>query len=59
MLLLLRAIISGSLLYSLVNHHAVDASSTWLGLLIRFSPKGGCQNYGPFLGPYNNAAPNI
>ena len=20
---------------------------------------GGCQNYGPFLGPYYNAAPNI
>ena len=22
-------------------------------------PKGGCQNYGPFLGPYYNTAPNI
>ena len=20
---------------------------------------GGCQNYGPFLGPYHNTAPNI
>ena len=20
---------------------------------------GGCQNYGPFLGPYSNTAPNI
>ena len=20
---------------------------------------GGCQNYGPFLDPYNNTAPNI
>ena len=30
-----------------------------IGIYARWIYMGGCQNYGPFLGPYYNTAPNI
>ena len=30
-----------------------------LGCNCRTSHMGGCQNYGPFLGPYYNTGPNL
>ena len=33
-------------------------SNSWIISIIGLY-MGGCQNYGPFLGPYYNTAPNI
>ena len=32
--------------------------TSFLGVTVQ-DPMGGCQNYGPFLGPYYNTAPII
>ena len=50
-------VIQGCVGVGLYNKRAVG--STTQKLRAHYSHMGGCQNYGPFLDPYYNTAPNI